>query len=462
MFDLVAIGSGPGGYVAAIRAAQLGMKVALVEKENIGGVCLNYGCIPTKALLKSAQVLHYAHTAAEYGVELPTPAVPNFANVIARSRGVAENMRKGVEFLLNKNKVELIQGAGRLLEAGKVEVSDVAHRVSIVEAKHIIVATGARARELPMLPVDGKKILGYRHALTFDRLPKSMLVVGSGAIGSELAYFYAMMGTKVTILESLPQIAPNCDADVSRQLDRSLRKYGIHTMVLAQLLEVDTSGELCRVEAQSKKGVEQLEVEVILSAVGVQANIEHIGLERLGIAVENGKIKVDEFYETNAAHVYAIGDIIATPALAHVASAEAIACVEKLAGLDVNPINYAAIPSCIYTSPEVASVGVTEQQAQDKGLDFKVAKLPYTASGKAVASGARDGFVKLICDAKTDKILGAHLVGANVTEMLAEPTLAMNLGLTAHQIGSGIHAHPTMSEAIMEAAEAIHGKSVHI
>ncbi len=461
-FDLVVIGSGPGGYVAAIRASQLGMNVAVVERAELGGICLNWGCIPTKALLKSAQVYEYAVHAAEYGITVEGSVKPDLAKVVERSRNVAAGMSKGIEFLFKKNKIAVIKGSGKLVEKGKVEVTAEDGSKEIVEAKHIIIATGARSRVLPNMPIDGKKIIGYRQALVPSKLPESMVVVGSGAIGSEFAYFYNAMGTKVTLVEYLPNIVPLEDQEVSAQLSRSFRKAGIKVLVDASVESVDTSGDVCKVTIKTKKGEEVVEAEVVLSAVGISPNIENIGLEELGIEVERGRVKVDEFYRTNVEGIYAIGDIINTPALAHVASAEALACVEKIAGLDVHPICYKNIPGCTYATPEISSVGMTEKAATDAGHKVKVGKFPYTASGKAAAAGAKDGFVKLIFDEDTNELLGAHMIGANVTEMVAGLVTARNLGVKGHDLIKSIHPHPTMSEAIMEAAAAAYGEVVHL
>ena len=461
-FDLIVIGSGPGGYVAAIRASQLGMKVAVVERAELGGICLNWGCIPTKALLMSASVYEYAHHAAEYGVVVDGTIKPDFAAIVARSRGVADSMSKGIQFLFKKNKIEVIQGFGKLVAPHKVEVTAADGTVTTVEANHIILATGARSRELPNLPIDGEKIIGYRQAMTLAKQPESMVVVGSGAIGSEFAYFYNAIGTKVTLVEFLPNIVPLEDEEVSKQLERSFKKAGIKVMTNSEVLSVDTTGEKCSVIIKTKKGEETVEADIVLSAVGIATNLEGLGLEEVGVANERGKVIVDEFYRTNIEGVYAIGDIVAGPALAHVASAEGICCVEKIAGMDVHPVDYSIIPGCTYTTPEVASVGLTEKKAIEAGHEVKVGKFPFTASGKATAAGARDGFVKVIFDAKDGKLLGAHLIGANVTEMVAEMVLAQNLGATGHQFIKAIHPHPTMSEAIMEAAAAAYGEVIHI
>ncbi|OFY38716.1 MAG: dihydrolipoyl dehydrogenase [Bacteroidetes bacterium GWF2_40_14] len=462
MFDLIVIGSGPGGYVAAIRASQLGMNTAVVERAEIGGICLNWGCIPTKALLKSVQALHYAQHSADYGFTIEGEIKPDIAKIVERSRGVASNMSKGIDYLFKKNKVTVIKGTARLIGNGQVEVKSDDLSVSVIGAKNIIIATGARANSLPFAPIDGKKIISYRQALVPETLPKSMAVIGSGAIGSEFAYFYRSLGVDVHLIEYLDNVVPLEDEEVSAQLSRSFRKIGMKVMVSAQVKSVDTSGELCKLTVQTKKGEDVIEVERVLSAVGVIANLENIGLEELEIVVERGKIKVDEFYSTNISGVYAIGDVIATPALAHISSAEAICCVEKIAGLDPKPLNYNNFPGCTYTSPEIASVGMTEKTVKESGIEYKIGKFPFTASGKAAAAGEKDGFVKLIVDAKTDEILGAHLIGANVTEMISGLVVARNLGVKAKDIIRSIHPHPTMSEAIMEAAAAAHGEVIHI
>lgn len=461
-FDLVVIGSGPGGYVAAIRASQLGMNVSVVERAELGGICLNWGCIPTKALLKSAQVYEYASHAAEYGITIDGVVKPDLTKVVERSRNVAAGMSKGIEFLFKKNKITVIKGSGKLIAKGEVEVTGEDGSKEIIEAKYIVIATGARSRVLPNMPIDGKKIIGYRQALVPSKLPESMVVVGSGAIGSEFAYFYNAMGTKVTLVEYMPNIVPLEDEEVCAQLSRSFRKLGIKVMVSASVEAVDTSGDLCKVTIKTKKGEEIIEAETVLSAVGISPNIENIGLEELGIEMVRGRVKVDEFYCTNIDGVYAIGDIINTPALAHVASAEALTCIEKIAGIDVHPINYKNIPGCTYTTPEVSSVGMTEKAAVEAGHKVKVGKFPYTASGKAAAAGAKDGFVKLVFDEETNELLGAHMVGANVTEMVAGLVTSRNLGVKGHDLIKSIHPHPTMSEAIMEAAAAAYGEVVHL
>lgn len=462
MFDLVVIGSGPGGYVAAIRASQLGMNTAVIERSELGGICLNWGCIPTKALLKSVQALHYAQHSADYGFAIEGEIKPDLAKIVERSRGVSANMSRGIEYLFKKNKITVIQGSGKLAGEGKIDVTAAEGSVTSVEAKNIIIATGARANSLPFAPIDGKKIISYRQALVPDALPKSLAVIGSGAIGSELAYFYRSLGTEVHLIEYLDAIVPLEDEEVSAQLSRSFRKMGMKVMVSSQVKNVDTSGEFCKLTVQTKKGEEIIETEKVLSAVGVVANIENLGLEELGIAVERGKIKVDAGYMTTVKGIYAIGDVIATPALAHVASAEGINCVEQIAGLNPHPVNYSNIPGCTYTTPEIGSVGITEKAAKERGIEYKVGKFPFTASGKAAAAGDKDGFVKLIVDANSDEILGAHLIGANVTEMVSGIVVARNLGVKARDFIHSVHPHPTMSEAIMEAAAAAHGEVIHI
>lgn len=460
-YDVLVIGSGPGGYVAAIRASQLGMKVGVVEKENLGGICLNWGCIPTKALLKSAQVFEYAQHAAEYGVNA-SDVKPDFSKMIEHSRGVADNMSKGIQFLFKKNKIEVINGFGKLKSKGIVVVTDAEGKTQEITAKQIILATGARSRELPNLKQDGKKIIGYRQALSLPVQPKSMVVVGSGAIGSEFAYFYNAIGTQVTLVEFMPNIVPLEDEEVSKTLERTFKKNKIKVMTDSTVESVDTKSDLCKVSIKTKKGEEIVEAEIVLSAVGITPNIEGIGLEDVGVMVENGKVKVDQYYRTNIEGIYAIGDIIPGPALAHVASAEGIVCVEKIAGMDVHPINYKNIPGCTYTMPEVSSVGMSEKAAIDAGYEIKVGKFPFTASGKATAAGMRDGFVKLIFDAKYGELLGAHMIGGNVTEMIAEMVVARNLETTGHELIKSIHPHPTMSEAIMEAAAAAYGEVIHV
>ncbi len=462
-FNIIVIGSGPGGYVAAIRAAQLGFTTAIVERSELGGICLNWGCIPTKALLKSAQALHYAENAADYGFECESPKV-DIKRVVERSRGVSAQMSKGVEYLLKKNKITLIKGSASLKKEKVVAVTDVdSGAITEYSAEHIILALGARANSLPFAPIDGDKIISYRHALVPEKVYKSLAVIGSGAIGSEFAFFYRSMGVEtVYLIEYLDRVLPLEDEEVSAQMSRSFRKAGIKVMVSANVKRVDTSGENCKLYIETKKGEEIIEAEKVLSAVGVVPNTEKVGLEENGVVLERGKVKVDEFYRTSVEGIYAIGDIIATPALAHVASAEGICCVEHIAGLSVKPINYDNIPGCTYTSPEVASVGMTEAKLKEKGVEYKVGKFPFTASGKAAASGERDGFVKLLISPNTDEILGAHLVGANVTEMLSGIIVARNMGAKAKDLIHSIHPHPTMSEAIMEAAAAAHDEVIHL
>jgi len=461
-FDLLVIGSGPGGYVAAIRASQLGLKTAVVERESLGGICLNWGCIPTKALLKSAQVYDYLRHAEDYGIGVSGEVKPDLEKMVARSRSVAESMSKGVQFLFRKNKIEVINGTGKLKSAGVVTVTGAEGKTSEVEADHIILATGARSRELPNLKQDEKKVIGYREAMTLKKLPKSMVVVGSGAIGSEFANFYQTMGTEVTLVEFLPNVVPLEDEEVSKQLERSFKKSGMKIMTGSTVESVDASGDLCRVKIKTPKGEQEVEAEIVFSAVGITPNIENIGLEELKIETENGRVKVDEYYRTNVRGVYAIGDIIAGPALAHVASAEGIVCVEKIAGQNPRPLDYKNIPACTYTNPEVASVGMTEKAAMEAGYELKIGKFPFTASGKASAAGAKEGFVKLVFDAKYGELLGAHMIGANVTEMVAELVVAKKLETTGEELIKSIHPHPTMSEAIMEAAAAAYGEVIHI
>ncbi len=461
-YDLIVIGSGPGGYVAAIRASQLGLKTAIVEKSELGGVCLNWGCIPTKALLKSAQVFDYIKHAADYGIQVPAGTTHNFESVIKRSRGVADGMSKGIAFLMKKNKIDVIAGTGKLLAAGKVEVTDGAGAKKTVEAKHIILATGARSRELPNVKIDGKKVIGYREAMVMPEQPKSMIVMGSGAIGCEFAYFYNSMGTKVTIVEFMPNILPIEDEDVSKEVAKSFKKSGIEIMTSASVESVDTKGAGCKVKVKTATGIVELEADVVLSAVGIQTNLENLGLEALGIKTDKGKVLVDDFYATNLKGVFAIGDIVKGPALAHVASAEGIICVEQIAGHHPEPLNYNNIPGCTYCSPEVASVGYTEKAAKEAGYEIKVGKFPFSASGKASAGGVKEGFIKLIFDAKYGEFLGAHMVGANVTEMIAEVVVARKLETTGMEIIKSVHPHPTMSEAIMEAAAQAYGECIHL
>lgn len=460
-FDLIVLGSGPGGYVTAIRASQLGLKTAIVERESLGGICLNWGCIPTKALLKSANVFEYINHAEDYGLKVDS-ADKDFSAVVKRSRSVAEGMSNGVQFLMKKNKIEVIMGEGKVVPGKKVEVKDADGNTKTYSAKNVIIATGARSRELPNLPQDGKKIIGYRQAMVLPEQPKKLVVVGSGAIGVEFAYFYNAMGTEVTIVEYMPNIVPVEDEDVSKQLERNFKKAGIKVMTNAEVTGVDTSGEGCKVQVKNKKGESTIECDVVLSAVGVQANIENIGLEAVGIQTEKGKIKVDDYYGTNVAGYYAIGDCVPGQALAHVASAEGIICVEKIAGHHPQPLDYGNIPGCTYCSPEIASVGMTEKAAKEAGYDIKVGKFPFSASGKAKAAGHSDGFVKVIFDAKYGEFLGCHMIGANVTEMIAEAVVARKLETTGMEIVKSVHPHPTMSEAVMEAAAAAYDEVIHL
>lgn len=460
-YDILIIGSGPGGYVTAIRASQLGFKTAVVEKAELGGICLNWGCIPTKALLKSAQVFEYLKHAGDYGIQA-SDAKADFGAVVKRSRDVAGGMSKGVQFLMKKNKIDVIAGTGKVQPGKKVEVTAADGSKQIIEAKHIIIATGARSRELPNLKQDGKKVIGYREAMTLPSQPKSMVVVGSGAIGVEFAYFYATMGTKVTIVEFMPNIVPVEDEEVSKQLERSFKKIGVEILTKTTVEGVDTTGNGCKVKVKSEKGESVIEADIVLSAVGITPNIENIGLEDVGIATDKGRIIVNKYYETNIPGYYAIGDVLPTQALAHVASAEGITCVEKIAGMHVEAIDYKNIPGCTYCQPEIASVGYTEKAAKDAGFDIKVGKFPFSASGKAKAGGASDGFVKLIFDAKYGELLGAHMIGANVTEMIAEIVTARKLETTGHEIIKAVHPHPTMSEAVMEAAAAAYGEVIHL
>lgn len=460
-YDIIVIGSGPGGYVAAIRAAQLGFKTAVVEREALGGICLNWGCIPTKALLKSAQVFEYLNHAEEYGIKVQGGEA-DFGAIVKRSRGVADGMSKGIQFLMKKNKIDVIMGTAKIKKGGKVEVKGADGSIKEYAAKHTILATGARSRELPNLPQDGKKIIGYRQAMNLPTQPKSMVVVGSGAIGVEFAYFYNAVGTKVTIVEFMDRVVPVEDEEVSKQLEKSLKKAGIDILTKSEVQSVDTKGDLSKINIKTAKGTEVIEAEIVLSAVGITPNIENIGLEEVGVKTDKGRVIVDDYYKTNIDGVYAIGDIVKGQALAHVASAEAITCVEKIKGLHVEPINYNNIPGCTYCTPEIASVGYTEKAAREAGYEIKVGKFPFSASGKASAAGAKDGFVKVIFDAKYGEFLGAHMIGANVTEMIAEVVVARKLETTGHEIIKSVHPHPTMSEATMEAAADAYGEVIHL
>ena len=460
-YDIIVLGSGPGGYVTAIRASQLGFKTAVIEKESLGGVCLNWGCIPTKALLKSAQVFDYLKHASDYGLTI-SEFDKDFSAVVQRSRGVANGMSKGIEFLMKKNKIDVIQGFGKIKTGKKIDVTDEAGKTTEYSADHIIIATGARSRELPSLPQDGKKVIGYRQAMTLAEQPKSMIIVGSGAIGVEFAHFYNSMGTDVTIVEFMSNIVPVEDEDISKQMERSMKKAGVKIMTNSSVEKVDTSGAGVKATVKTAKGEEILEADVLLSAVGIKSNIENIGLEEVGIATDRDKILVNDFYQTNVPGYYAIGDVVPGQALAHVASAEGITCVEKIAGMHVDPIDYGNIPGCTYATPEIASVGLTEKQAREKGYDLKIGKFPFSASGKASASGAKDGFVKVIFDAKYGEWLGCHMIGAGVTDMIAEAVLGRKLETTGHEVLKTIHPHPTMSEAVMEAVAAAYDEVIHM
>jgi dihydrolipoamide dehydrogenase len=465
-YDVVVLGSGPGGYVAAIRASQLGFKTAIIEKESLGGICLNWGCIPTKALLKSAQVYEYIKHSKDYGIEASGQA--DFAAVIKRSRGVADKMSKGVQFLMKKNKIDVIMGFGKLKAKGQIEVKSADGKTQIVEAKHIILATGGRSRELPALKMDGKKVIGYREAMVLPQQPKSMIVVGSGAIGVEFGYFYNSMGTKVTIVEFMPRIVPVEDEEISKELAKNFKKNGIDIMTSAEVTSVDTSGNGVKAKVKTAEGEITLEADVLLSAVGVTANIEGIGLEETGVKTEKGKIAVDKYYKTNVPGVYAIGDCVPGQALAHVASKEGIICVESIAygekkyNHQPEPLDYGNVPGCTYCTPEIASVGFTEQQAKDAGYEVKVGKFPLSAAGKATAAGHNEGFIKVIFDAKYGEWLGTHMIGYNVTEMIAETVVARKLETTYHEVLDSIHPHPTMSENVKEAIEVAYGEAIHI
>ncbi len=459
-FDVIVLGSGPGGYVTAIRASQLGLKTAIIEKESLGGVCLNWGCIPTKALLKSAQVFDYINHAEDFGISVEKSNA-DFDKIIKRSRDVADGMSKGISYLTKKNKIEVIYGFGKLKKGGVVSVENDG-KVTEYKAKHIIIATGARSRELPNLPQDGKNIIGYREAMTLKKMPEKMVVVGSGAIGVEFAYFYNALGVDVTVVEYMPNIVPLEDEDISKQLQRSFKKSGMKIMTNSSVEKVNVTDNGCEVLVKTKKGDETIQADIVLSAVGITANIENIGLEDVGIKTENGKLIVDEFYNTNVAGYYAIGDLLPTQALAHVASAEGIICVEKIAGENPEPIDYGNIPGCTYCNPEISSVGLTEAKAKEAGYEIRVGKFPFTASGKASAAGHKDGFVKVIFDAKYGEWLGCHMIGYNVTEMIAEAVVARKLETTGHEILKAVHPHPTMSEAVMEAVAEAYDEVIHI
>ncbi len=460
-YDLIVLGSGPGGYPAAIRASQLGKKVAIIEKESLGGICLNWGCIPTKALLKSAQVYDYAKHAADYGIQLSDPKA-DFGAVVKRSRGVADKMSKGVQFLMKKNKIDVIMGYGKLISPTKIEVTAADNSKQTVEAKNIVIATGGRARQLPSMPIDGKKIIGYREAMVLQEQPKSMVICGSGAIGSEFAYFYNSIGTKVTIVEFMPRIVPVEDEEVSKELEKQFKKQGITIMTNAEVTKVDTSGNGIKATVKTAQGEQVLEADILLSAVGVVANLENIGLEALGIKTEKGKIIVDANQQTNVPGVYAIGDCTPGQSLAHVASKEGTNAAEHLSGHKITPLDYNNIPGCTYCVPEIASVGYTEKAAKDAGYEIKVGKFPFMASGKASAAGATEGFVKVIYDAKYGEFLGCHMIGMNVTEMIAEAVVARKLETTAHEILNAVHPHPTMSEAVKEATAVAYGEATDI
>nr|WP_293832942.1 dihydrolipoyl dehydrogenase [uncultured Arsenicibacter sp.] len=461
-YDVIVVGSGPGGYVAAIRASQLGLKTAVIERENLGGICLNWGCIPTKALLKSAQVFEYIKHSKDYGITVGD-ANADFSAVIKRSRGVADSMSKGVQFLMRKNKIDVINGTGKVKPGKKVEVTEKDGKATTYDAKHIIIATGGRARQLPAVPIDGQKVIEYRKAMSLEKRPDSMLVIGSGAIGVEFAYVYASMGTKVTIIEFMPNIVPVEDEDISKELAKQYKKLGVEIHTKSEVTKVDTSGNGCKVFVKTPDGEKTFDVDVVLSAAGVIANIENIGLEETGISTDRGKIVTDDYYRTNVDGYYAIGDCTKGQALAHVASAEAIICIEKIAGLPhVEPLNYNNIPGCTYCTPEIASVGYTEKAAREAGYEIKVGKFPFSASGKAKASGAPEGFVKVIFDAKYGEWLGAHMIGYNVTEMIAEVVAARRLETTGHEILKAVHPHPTMSEAIKDATEAAYDEAIHL
>ena len=459
-YDLIVLGSGPGGYVAAIRGSQLGLKTAIIEKESLGGVCLNWGCIPTKALLKSAQVFEYLKKADQYGLSA-NKIDKDFSSVVKRSRSVANGMSKGVNFLMKKNKIDVINGFGKILPEKKVSV-EYEGKEMVYSATNIIIATGARSREINSIKQDGKKIIGYREAMVLPKQPKKMIIVGSGAIGVEFAYFYNSMGTEVTVVEYLDRILPVEDKDISNQLAKSFKKSGINLMTSSEVISSETKGKGVKLQVKSSGQISELEADIVISAVGIKSNIENIGLEETGIAVDNDKILVDEFYKTNIPGYFAIGDIITGQALAHVASAEGILCVEKIAGHDVEALDYKNIPGCTYCSPEVASVGYTEEEAKDKGYSIKVGKFPFSASGKAQASGKPEGFIKVIFDEKYGEWLGCHMIGDGVTDMIAEAVLGRKLEATGKEILKTVHPHPTMSEALMESVADAYDEVIHL
>ncbi|MBA2423571.1 MAG: dihydrolipoyl dehydrogenase [Chitinophagales bacterium] len=460
-YDLIVIGSGPGGYVAAIRASQLNLKTAIVERESLGGICLNWGCIPTKALLKSANVFEYIKHSQDYGIIVSESKI-NFDGIIKRSRDVANGMSRGVQFLMKKNKIDVIMGTARVKSGKKIEVTDESGKVTGMTAKNIMIATGSRSKNLPALSQDGKLIIGYREAMVLPKLPATMIIVGAGAIGCEFAYFYNTLGVKVTLIEFLPNIVPVEDEEISKELEKSFKKQGIVVMTNSAVEKVESGGSGSRVTVKTFQGQQVIECEIVLSAAGVSANIENLGLEETGIKTDKGKVLVDDFYQTNVQGYYAIGDIVKGPALAHVASAEGIICVEKIAGKNPESLNYNNLPGCTYCSPEIASVGYTERAAKDAGYQVKVGKFPFSASGKASSAGAKEGFVKLIFDEKYGEFLGAHMIGSNVTEMIAECVAARKLETTGHELIKTVHPHPTMSEAIMEAAAAAYGEVIHL
>ncbi|HVB03750.1 MAG TPA: dihydrolipoyl dehydrogenase [Chitinophagaceae bacterium] len=466
-YDVIVIGSGPGGYVAAIRASQLGLKTAVVERESLGGICLNWGCIPTKALLKSAQVMEYARHAADFGISLTDPK-PDFGNIIKRSRGVADKMSRGVQFLMKKNKIDVLAGSAKLNGKKQVEVTGKDGKMTVYEARHVILATGGRSKELPTLKIDGTKIIGYREAMTLQKMPGSMIIVGSGAIGAEFAYFYHTMGTKVTLVEFLPRVVPVEDEEISAELEKTYKKYGIEVLTNSSVESADTSGTGVKANIKTPGGNIVVEADIMLSAVGIVANIENLGLETLGIKTDHGKIVVDKYYQTNVPGIYAIGDCAPGQALAHVASKEGIICIEQIAfsekkfSRQPEPLDYLNVPGCTYCSPEIASVGYTEKAAREAGFEVKVGKFPYSASGKASAAGANEGFVKVIFDAKYGEWLGTHMIGHNVTESISETVLGRKLETTYHEVLDAIHPHPTMSEAIKDAVEMAYGEAIHL
>ena len=462
-FDVCVIGTGPGGYVAAIRASQLGFKTAVVEKRFLGGVCLNIGCIPTKALLRSAEVFESISHASDYGVDVKDFSA-NFDGMVKRSRKVADKMSKGVQFLMKANKIEVLNGTGVFKSDKELSVQDdKGKEQETVKAKHFIIATGARPFELPHIEIDGELVIDSEKAMQLEKQPKKMLIMGAGAIGVEFAYFYNSIGTEVTLVELQDSLVPVEDKDVGKELGKIYKKKGINIMTGSSVEKVEKKGKGAKVTVKTKKGKEEIEVDVVLSAVGVTGNVENLGLDKAGVKHEKGAITVEKpSYKTSADNIYAVGDVIGAPWLAHKASHEAIICVENLAGENPHAMNYDNIPGCTYCEPQIASVGYTEEQAKEEGYDILVGKFPFSASGKASGLGHEEGFVKVIFDKKYGEWLGCHMIGSHVTELIAEAVVARDLETTGHEIISAVHPHPTMSEAVMEAAAEAYGEGVHL